>query len=153
MFLGTNLSYLRKRKGLSRKDIGELLGVSYQTIGYYECGNREPNLKNLQILARLFEVTVDDLIGKDLQPTRSMLANNLKYLRKTSGYTQTDMARLLGYKGKSSLSLIESEDTELSIERLLNISNFFGVTVDDLLKKDLSKGGIEGDNAGEKDCE
>lgn len=152
MYLSSNLSYLRKRDRLSQAEIAERFNLGSNTIGSYERGDREPTLDCLLKLSQFFNVTVDDLLTKDLRPQGSLLSNNLKFLQKTAGYTQTDMARLLGYKGKSSLSLIESGSTELSVDNLLNISEFFGVTVDDLLKKDLSKGGIEGANAGEEDC-
>lgn len=153
MYFATNLSYLRNKKNMTQKDVSELIGTCQQTIGHYECGYREPHIKNLLKLAQFFGVTVDDLISKDLRPSHSILTSNLKYLRKKAGYTQTDMAQLLGYKGKSSLSLIENESAELSIDRLLNISDFFGVSVDDLLKKDLSKGGNKNADSGQKDSQ
>lgn len=68
-----------------------------------------------------------------------MLGKNLKYLRKREKFTQEDMSHLLGYKDKSSYCLIENGGTNLSIDKAMNISEFFGVTIDDLLKKDLSK--------------
>lgn len=50
------------------------------------------------------------------------------------------MARLLKVS-KSNISKYERGDVELSNQGLINVSGFFGITVDDLLKKDLSKEG------------
>ena len=68
------------------------------------------------------------------------LSKNIKYLREQTGMIQKDLAKFLGYKAKSSLCLIEKGESQLSIENLEKISDFFGVTMDQLVKKDLSKG-------------
>lgn len=50
------LRKLRTEKGLTRKQLGELSGVSYRSIEGYEQGTREPNLENYQKLAKALEV-------------------------------------------------------------------------------------------------
>ena len=50
------------------------------------------------------------------------------------------MARLLKIS-KTNMDKYESGAAELSNQGLINVSEFFGITVDDLLKKDLSKEG------------
>lgn len=141
MYLKSNLTYLRIQKGFSQRELAKNLGFSPACIAQYENGTREPELDNLIRLACLFQVSIDDLLLKDMRSASFILSGNLKYLRKRTGYTQTDMAHLLGYRDKSSLCLIENGNTNLSVENLINISEFFDVTVDDLLKKDLSKEG------------
>lgn len=141
MYFYSNLSYLRTTKQLTQTALGNEIGLSKQIICLYESGTREPSIKTLLLVSDYFGVSIDDLLRKDLRPTGSVLSKNLKYLRKKEGYRQEDMARLLGYRDKSSYCLIEGGGTKLSIENLINISEYFGVTVDDLLKKDLSKEG------------
>lgn len=141
MFLSKNIEHLRKRAGISQEELGKQIGVSKQTVCLYETGRREPRISTLIIIARYFAVSVDDLLVKDLCPAGSALGRNLKYLRKKEKYRQEDMAHLLGYRDKSSYCLIENGETRLSVDNLVNISEFFGVSVDDLLKKDLSKEG------------
>lgn len=152
MYLCSNLICLRKRRSLSQAEVAEQFNLGPNTIGSYERGDRQPTLECLIGMAHFFEVTVDDLLTKDLRPQGSMLPQNLKYLRCREHYSQGDMARLLRVS-KSNMSKYESGTIEFSNQGLINVSEFFGVSIDDLLKKDLSKGGIEGDNAGEKDCE
>lgn len=139
MYLKSNLPYLREQQGFSQRDLANMLDFSSACIAQYEIGTREPSLTTLIRLAKIFGITIDDLLVNDLRPTGSVLSRNLKYLRKREGYRQEDMAHLLGYRDKSSYCLIEGGGTKLSVESLVNISEFFGVTVDDLLKKDLSK--------------
>ena len=91
-------------------------------------------------IAQILEVSIDDLLTKDLRPAGLQLSNNLKYLRKSNNYTQANIAKLLMIS-QQSVSFYESGEKRPSYEGLLNLSEFFGVTVDDLLKKDLSKEG------------
>ena len=50
------------------------------------------------------------------------------------------MGELLGLKNKSSLSLIEAGKREISVENLEKLADFFGVTLDKLVKQDLIGG-------------
>lgn len=138
MYLNSNLSFLRKEKGLTQEAVAETLGLGRQAVSFYESGDREPTLENLLNLARFFEVSVDDLLSKDMRPAGSLLSLNIRYLRKSNRITQKELARLLGVEDPA-VSKYESGDNKPTVEGLLNISEFFGVTVDDLLKKDLSK--------------
>lgn len=60
----TLASYLKSRreaKGWSRVAVGDALGVSEQTVGYWERGERRPRLEHLCSLGELFEVSVNHL--------------------------------------------------------------------------------------------
>lgn len=140
MYLNTNLSFLRKNKALTQLEIAGEVGLSQKVISTYERGDREPTLKNLIKIAEYFSVSMDDLLLKDLCSQGSMLARNLRYLRNREGLSQDDMAKLLKVS-KSNMSKYESGAVELSNQGLINVSEFFNVSVDDLLKKDLSKEG------------
>lgn len=140
MYLNTNLSFLRKNKALTQLEIAGEVGLSQKVISTYERGDREPTLKNLIKIAEYFSVSIDDLLLKDLCSQGSMLARNLRYLRNREGLSQDDMAKLLKVS-KSNMSKYESGAVELSNQGLINVSEFFNVSVDDLLKKDLSKEG------------
>ena len=60
---GDRLRSLRKEKGLTQKEIGALLGVSADSIGKYESGDRTPEPNDIIILAKFFGVSADYLLG------------------------------------------------------------------------------------------
>lgn len=59
------LKELRLELGLSRKCLADLLFVNVRTISYWELGQRECNLDQLIKLAKVFNVSVDYLLGVD----------------------------------------------------------------------------------------
>lgn len=54
---------LRKEKGLSQKQVAELLGVSCKTYSAYEKGKRKIRVQQLCILADFYHTSVDYLVG------------------------------------------------------------------------------------------
>lgn len=56
-----NLRRLRERRRISRRVLSELCGLSKNMIAQYEQGQRCPSVKNLEILADFFDVTMDEL--------------------------------------------------------------------------------------------
>ncbi len=138
MYLSTNLLFLRKKSGMTQADMAKIFGLTRGAIYLYESGEREPSLKNLIKIAHYFLVNVDDLLLKDLRPQGSVLVRNLKYLRDREGIKQEDMAELLKVS-KPNMSKYESGATEPNLQFLIRTSELFSVTIDDLLKRDLSK--------------
>ena len=60
--IGSNIQSRRKMVGLTQEQLAERLGVSRQTVSKWETGGGSPNLDSLQAVARLFDVSVDDLL-------------------------------------------------------------------------------------------
>ena len=59
--LVNNLSVLRKKKGLNQTDLGELVGVSRQTISLIERGDYNPSVIVALSLARVFDVSLEEI--------------------------------------------------------------------------------------------
>lgn len=60
--LGEILKEHRTRCNMTQEMVAESLGVSRQAVGKWESGNSEPSTANLIALARLYGVTVDELL-------------------------------------------------------------------------------------------
>ena len=54
---------LRKGKGLSQKQLGEILGISNHAISMIESGERGTSIERLLLLAEYFHVSTDYLLG------------------------------------------------------------------------------------------
>lgn len=62
MTLGENLKRLRTEKGLSQEEVAGQLFLSRQTVSKWENNQAEPGVENLKALARLYGVSLDQLL-------------------------------------------------------------------------------------------
>lgn len=67
-----------------------------------------------------------------------MIALNLVYLRKKNGMTQSEMSDFLGISGNTRLSDYERGKSTPPIDVLISLSDKFKISIDDLIKSDLS---------------
>ena len=60
---GERLFQLRTSRGFSRQKAAEALGISRQSLEYYEKGTRKPDIEVLAMLAGFYAVSADYLLG------------------------------------------------------------------------------------------
>nr|WP_315021751.1 helix-turn-helix transcriptional regulator [uncultured Aminipila sp.] len=65
-------------------------------------------------------------------------STNLKYLRKSKGYSQDYIAEKLGYKSFTTIQKWETGIAEPSVAKLKILSDMFNVSMDELLNSDLT---------------
>ena len=65
MDIGEKLKALRTERGLTQEQLAAKLYVSRTAVSKWETGGGSPNLDSLQAVARLFDVSVDDLLSTD----------------------------------------------------------------------------------------
>ncbi len=65
--LGKNIKFYRERARLTQSILAERLFVSFQAISSWERGITAPDIENIIVLAELFGVSVDDLLGLSSQ--------------------------------------------------------------------------------------
>lgn len=95
----------RYYKGMTQKDVAELLGVQRATYAGWETGKDIIPLRKLFILANHYQLSMDYLVGLSNQDSKSvskvkeidieLVANNLKKTRKEKGLTQIDISLAL----------------------------------------------------------
>ena len=61
MFIGKNIARLRKEKGLTQAELGNMLGVSNQAVSKWESETTMPDIMLLPKIATTFRVTIEDL--------------------------------------------------------------------------------------------
>lgn len=144
MYLAQNLKYLREQRGFNQIELSDALGMSRAAIGNWEKRLRIPDIETIIKLAQFFDVTLDDLILKELRPPEPLYTKNLRYLRTKHDMTQEDIADLLGYRRKQGYVAIEAGKTRALVEDLKKLADFFGLTMDQLIKQDLSRGDSDG---------
>lgn len=75
MSIGEKISKLRKEKKLSQESLANMLNCSRQTISNWELDETSPSLKEAKELSKIFEVSLDDLVGNSSDLTIKKLNN------------------------------------------------------------------------------
>ena len=88
MKFNTILKELRKNANLTQEQLSIKLGCSAGAIGLYEQGRRKPDDETLVSLAKIFDVSVDYLLGLE--------CNNYKI--NTEDFSELEFAMLDGFK-------------------------------------------------------
>ena len=67
--LSQKLRELRTKHGYTQKYIGDYLNITRQGYAHYEKGGRTPDNQTLLQLAALYNLSIDELINKNLIPS------------------------------------------------------------------------------------
>lgn len=136
--LGNLIKEARKAKKLSQRQLGEQLGVSYQTIANWENGLRAPIEANLIRLAMALgkpnEFFFDRVSKQEAKPIISTLSENLRTYRKKCGLSQIQLSERTGI---SLVNIKAYEDRNsgrfITNENLDKLCRFFRAERKDLL--------------------
>lgn len=64
------MKYLRKLHGMTQDQFARRMGIKRASVGAYEEQRANPNIDVLKTMSKLFNVSVDDLLKKDLRKIR-----------------------------------------------------------------------------------
>ncbi len=76
MKIAANIKKLREQRGLVKKQVAAELGIGSFNYHIMERGMRKPSIEELQKLAKLFSITVDELINKENQLLKEVMIEN-----------------------------------------------------------------------------
>jgi transcriptional regulator with XRE-family HTH domain len=65
-----NMKYLRKLRGWTQEEFSVKLGIKRSLLGAYEEERAQPNYDVLETVSDIFQVSIDDLLRKDLSETK-----------------------------------------------------------------------------------
>lgn len=62
--IGVHLKRIRKEKHLSQEQVAQRLNISRQAISRWENDLAMPDIDNLVVLSKLYEVSIEELLGE-----------------------------------------------------------------------------------------
>lgn len=68
MNIGTQLKFLRNRRGWTMQEVADRIGKNDSTYSGYETNKRKPNAEVLVQLADIFDTTTDFILGRTENP-------------------------------------------------------------------------------------
>ena len=108
--LGERIAELRKKKGISQEELADVLLTSRQAISKWERGESDPDIGRLKDLAVYFNVSIDYLLGYDIEATS--VNNFIDRVKKCSDEATYDISideiRMIVSRNNNNLNLILS---------------------------------------------
>ena len=142
MLFCDKLQQLRRNAKLTQDEFAVHIGISRQAISKWESGVAYPDLKNLQIICKFFNISPDLLLNdkRDLSDTKESfyhfdltdLGNNIRKVRLARSIGQENLAEMLGVS-RQSVSKWENGMTVPKTELLLNIMKELNTDLRELL--------------------
>jgi transcriptional regulator with XRE-family HTH domain len=93
--IGENLRRLRRAADMTQEQLADKLGVAYQSVSRWENGTTYPDMEFLPVLAGIFGVTVDELLGCEDSLQKEKLEKRLEELESLLESAAPDMARIM----------------------------------------------------------
>lgn len=88
LMLGDKLMEVRKKHGYSQQEIADMLSVSRQTISNWESGQGAPALDKACELARIYKISLDELVGNEVRNrVEKQKEKDIHVLKKLTGRT------------------------------------------------------------------
>ena len=84
--IGNFLAELRKSKNLTQDELGEQIGVTNKTVSRWENGNYLPPVEMLQMLSKLYDVSINELLS-------GARLNDERYKEKAEEYIAVDLMK------------------------------------------------------------
>ena len=105
-YIATNLKYLRDLNNKSLSDVAKICDKTDVAIHYWENGTREPSAVDIAKLSNYYDVSIDDLLSKDL--------------RTKDNYTPPSELEALFDKAKDKLNDTEYDMIKHSMQRAID---------------------------------
>jgi transcriptional regulator with XRE-family HTH domain len=129
--VSNNIKYLRRLNGLTQEQFSRRIGIKRSLLGAYEEARANPNLDNLQNMAKIFGTTVDALIKTDIRKIRE--TPGLNYQNNTQKPSITEEPTNI----TPIASVIDKYFTDVPVGPVRNVNQEpdLPVTTDNFIKK------------------
>ena len=84
MNLGKKIAELRKKNNLSQEELAEKVGVARQTISKWEIGDTTPDINQVKIISKIFNISIDELVDNDIN---NLIVEKISNTEKLAGIT------------------------------------------------------------------
>lgn len=147
------LRKIREEAGLTRKQFGQIFGLSERQIASYESGETDPRLEEVERIAAYFSVSLDELFGREsaYEPPKpaaplelSRLGERIRQQRERQGLSAKDMKERTGIS-PAYLSAIENGQRTPKLDTLVSILNALSMSADAALMDSIE--GAQGEKA------
>ncbi|MGN0676427.1 MAG: helix-turn-helix domain-containing protein [Ruminococcus sp.] len=139
--LNDNIKKFRKIKKLTQEQVAEKLNVSRQTVSKWESGETIPDIYNCCELAKLYEITVDDLLNEqkfsNINPKGKHIFGLVKIDDDNKIIIPKKARKIFGLSKGDRLLMLGDEETGIA---LVKSKSLFDFAHDILNSKEITSG-------------
>ena len=119
IIIAQRLRDLRRKRGNTQEDLARHLGVSTQAVSKWERSEGWPDLSLLPAIASYYAVTVDHLLGVDIEERRRRVASITNHYNQIRAQKNADGLPDNGYRIKEGIDYLRDAVKELPDEAFL----------------------------------
>ncbi|MBQ2278651.1 MAG: helix-turn-helix domain-containing protein [Clostridia bacterium] len=97
--IGQNIKRLRRERDITQEGLAEFLGITAQAVSGWECDRSLPDIAQLPLLANIFGVTTDEILGVNIAVREENIDEICRKARKTDADGYMDEAIRILRKG------------------------------------------------------
>lgn len=113
--IGYQIQSLRKTKGYTQNQLGDMVGVSFQAVSKWERGETLPDIGTFVILAEVLDTTIDNLLHGGKKITEYKGRKTMDDIKKGINCL-IDMGNLLGRENLLYRCAIDGIDEKMNME-------------------------------------
>ena len=113
--IGYQIQSLRKSKGYTQNQLGDMVGVSFQAVSKWERGETLPDIATFAILAEVLDTTIDNLLHGGKKVTEYKGRKTMDDIKKGINCL-LDMGNLLGRENLLYRCAIDGIDEKMNME-------------------------------------
>jgi two-component system, chemotaxis family, chemotaxis protein CheY len=128
--VGKKISELRRNKNITQEKLAAELGVSVAAVSKWETGNSLPDILMLCSIADFFDITTDELLGRNKNKKKVIVVDDVEFIRTSlkailteSGFEVVGEAK----DGKELLNMLKTKKTDVIVLDI-NMSGMDGLT-------------------------
>ncbi len=93
--IGKKISLLRKEQNMTQMELADRLNISYQAVSNWERGNSMPDISKLPDLAKIFEVSLDELLGEKSTLIDAVINDNIAECIESKAVSEEEISSVL----------------------------------------------------------
>lgn len=90
MHIGEKIRLIREQRGMLQKQIANEIGIGYSNYNKLENGGRDASVEELSKLAKLFGITIDDIVNLENQVPEDVHTKNKSTTEKVGLINELD---------------------------------------------------------------
>ena len=141
MTIGDSIKRIRTQKGMTQKQLGDLLGISVQTVSAYESGRRRPKMETIERFADALGVVVSSLYSDHEEADdveRRLINSSSESFQARLLRAIKDLGAEISYEGYVRGGSTAEEDNKLRDEFLPRIAKFYDIP-EEVLKENFGE--------------